>query len=585
VKRVMRQQTIPSGRLSPRKALRRAGKVFVAVGIFSGVINVLALSGSFYMLQIYDRILPSHSLPTLIGLSALLLGMYVIYGALDFVRVRILARVSLSFDRDVRGLVHRALYKLPLQGDPSLSNAQPLRDLDQIRGFLSGLGPTAIFDLPWVPLYIAVIYLLHPVLGLFAIAGGLLLITLALTTEFRSRKPTRNVAESSAVRHTVSESTGRNAEVINAMGLAQNLDGRWQSVNETYLQHHLALTDIVNGCGIVSRVSRLILQSGILGLGAYLVIQGQVTAGTIIAASIILSRALAPIEMSIAHWRSFVGARDSYGRLNRTLEKLPDEADTSVALPAPSDKLSVENLSVAPPGVKVPVVRGVTFELHAGDGLGIIGPSASGKSTLVRALIGIWPGLPLGGQVRLDRATLDQWPQDQLGRHIGYLPQDVELIAGTIAENISRFDRDARSDDIIAAGKAAGVHNMIVQLDDGYQSEVGLAGRNLSAGQRQRVALARALYGNPFLVVLDEPNSNLDAEGEAALASAIKGVRDRRGIAIIVAHRPSALATVDKVLALANGRVAAFGPKDEILRKLVRPAPQQVRQKSQGTVS
>lgn len=552
-----------------RRALARSKGIFVSVGIFSGFVNALALAGSFYMLQIYDRILPSESVPTLVALTILLVGIYFIYGALDLVRVRLMGRVGARFDQEVRDPVYKALHVLPLRSKTSGEATQPLRDLDQVRGFLSGLGPTAFFDLPWVPIYLLAVYLLHPVLGLLASGGAVILILITALTDVKSAQPTRDAAQSGGDRSALSEATRRNAEVIQAMGLAHNLRQRWSAVSDRFLMDQLAASDAVTGFGTMSKVLRLLLQSGVLGMGAYLIILDQVTPGAIIAASIITSRALAPIETAIAHWRGFVAARQSYRRLNEAFAHV-DLPGTPLDLPVPQSTLSVENLSIAPPGVRAPVVRQVSFDLKAGDGLGIIGPSAAGKSTVVRALVGIWKPSAMGGAVRIDGASLDQWTPEALGPHVGYLPQDVELFAGTVADNISRFESDADPDATIRAAQAAGVHDMIVRLDDGYQTEVGESGRYLSAGQRQRVALARALYKDPFLVVLDEPNSNLDAVGEAALADAIESVRDRGGIAIIVAHRPSALATVDQVLAMANGQVAAFGPKDDVLRKFVR---------------
>ncbi len=555
-----------------RQALGRSKGVFVCVGIFSGFINALALAGSFYMLQIYDRILPSESVPTLVVLTGLLIGLYVVYGALDLVRVRLMGRVGARFDQEVRVPVYQALHTMPLHSQSSAHAMQPLRDLDQVRSFLSSLGPTAFFDLPWVPIYLAAVYFLHPVLGALAAGGALVLIVITALTDIKSARPTRDAALSGSERASMSEATRRNAEVIQAMGLAQHLRQRWGAVSDQYLADQLAASDAVTGFGTVTKVLRLMLQSGVLGMGAYLVILDQVTPGAIIAASIITSRALAPIETSIAHWRGFVSARQSFHRLNDIFADLMNKEAEYLELPAPKGTLSVESLSIAPPGVQAPVLRNVSFELKAGEGLGIIGSSAAGKSTLVRAIVGIWKPTAFGGLVRLDGAGLDQWAPDRLGAHIGYLPQDVELFAGTVGDNIARFETKADAESIMNAAKAAGVHDMIVHLKDGYQTEVGESGRHLSAGQRQRIALARALYKDPFLVVLDEPNSNLDAVGESALAGAIRSVRDRGGIAIVVAHRPSALVTVDQVLALANGQVAAFGPKDDVLRKFIRSA-------------
>jgi ATP-binding cassette subfamily C protein len=542
------------------------------------LVNLLALTGSFYMLQVYDRVLPSRSIPTLLGLTILMAALFVANGLLDFFRVRVMSRVGVRIDNEVREKVFQALHVLPLKTRTAGDGLQPVRDLDQIRAFFSGMGPTAFFDLPWVPVYLGVVFLLHPLLGLFAFAGAVLLIGMTVVTERRTTAPMQSASRSGSQRLAFGEEMRRNAEVIRALGLERRMQDRWEVLNTRHLTDQLVASDAAGGMGTVSKVLRLFLQSGILGLGAYLVIQGEVSAGTIIAASIIMSRALAPIETAISHWRGFVSARQSYRRLIDLFGSLGlKDAAAMVALPRPVSSLAVQSVSVAPPGEPRPVIHGVSFSLEAGDGLGIIGPSGSGKSTLARALVGVWqpmwPQMRMGGSIRLDGATLDQWEPDDLGRYIGYLPQDVSLFAGTIAENIARFDTAAASEAILAAAKAAGVHDMIVQLPEGYQTVVGEGGVGLSAGQRQRIALARALYGDPFLVVLDEPNSNLDAAGEAALTQAIQSIRARGGIAIVIAHRPAALAAVDKVLAMAKGQVQAFGPKSEVLRQVLQAAP------------
>jgi ATP-binding cassette subfamily C protein len=355
------------------------------------------------------------------------------------------------------------------------------------------------------------------------------------------------------------------------MGLGPRVQQRWALLNTRHLTDQLKASDAIGGIGTISKVLRLLLQSGMLGLGAYLVVAGELSGGAIIASSIIMSRALAPIETSIAHWRGFVSARHSHRRLVELFRSVASDKEKVLELPPPRINVIVENITVVPPGGARPVLHGVSFGLAAGDGLGIIGPSGSGKSTLARALVGAWLPVPNGGCVRLDGAALDQWTPDLLGRHIGYLPQGIELFEGTVAENIARFDDAAPSAAVVAAAETAGVHDMIVHLPNGYQTQVGEAGMLLSAGQRQRIALARALYGDPFMVVLDEPNSNLDQVGETALTEAIASVRRRCGIVIVIAHRPSALQALDKVLGLVNGRVQAFGPKDEALRRLLQP--------------
>lgn len=557
---------------SVKSAIGKSRLAFLGVGMFSAIINILVLTGSMYMLQVYDRVLPSRSVPTLIGITLLLLVLYAAYGALDFARMRVLSRIGLGIDRQLRARVMDAVLLVPIRGKPGMDALQPVRDLDQIRSFLSGLGPTALFDMPWLPVYIGLIYLLHPMLGLFAIGAAILLVALTLLTELKTRKPSKDAIKSSSQRHAFSEAARRNAEVIQAMGLGSRVVGNWEKVNERYLRDQLSMTDAGGGIGSISKVLRLLMQSGILGLGAYLAIKGELSAGSLIAGSVILSRALAPIEVAIGNWKGFVGMRQSIARLDVLLSALPSR-DVTMALPRPVASLEVKELSVAPPGETLPTISNVSFRLEAGDGLGVIGPSAAGKSTLVRALVGTWVPLPRGGSVRVDGATLDQWAPEAIGRDIGYLPQDIELFDGTVAENISRLDPQASSDAVIAAARLAGIHDIIVRLAEGYQTRIGEGGMKLSAGQRQRVALARALYGDPFLVVLDEPNSNLDTQGDMALTSAIRSVRDRGGIVIVVAHRPSALAGLDKVLALARGQVQAFGPRDEVLKSVLQSVP------------
>jgi ATP-binding cassette subfamily C protein len=536
------------------------------VGLFSGVINVLALTGSFYMLQVYDRVITSRSVPTLIGLSVLMVGLYVINGSIELLRTRITTRIGLRFDRLLQGRVYGMMMLLPLRSAGRSDSHQPVRDLDQVRGFLSGMGPIALFDLPWMPMYLGLVYLLHPWLGALATAGALLLIGLTLLTEARSRGPSRASAASGATLHTFSEASRRNAEVVRAMGMGPQFGAVFEKSRAKHLADQLHAQDVVANIGAVTKVIRIVLQSGMLGLGALLTISGEATGGVMIASSILTSRALAPIEVAIANWRGFVAARQSYARLGALLTTMP-EGGARMELPVPKSDLTVTGLTVGAPGQKTPLIRNVSFKLSAGQALGVIGPSASGKSTLARGLVGVWQSL-VPGSVRLDDAALEQWPAAALGPHIGYLPQDIELFDGTVAQNIARFRPEASSADIIEAASTAGVHELVLHLEDGYDTRIGEGGHSLSAGQRQRIALARALYGNPFLVVLDEPNSNLDAEGENALTGAIVSVRQRGGIVVVIAHRPSALAAVDQLLIMGNGQAQAFGPKDEVMKAL-----------------
>jgi ATP-binding cassette subfamily C protein len=543
---------------------------FAAVGVFSGALNILLLSGSMFMLQVYDRVLPSRSVPTLVGLVVIVAVLYAFQGLLDLIRTRILVRTAREVDDVLSTKVYQALIRTPFGREASARGLQPLRDLDQVRGFLASAGPTALFDLPWMPVYLALCFAFHLWIGIAGLIGAVILFAVTLSTEFLSRTPARDVAATGALRSALAEASRRNGEVLQAMGMARRMAERWSEINRRYMAAHQSAADVTGGFGAFSRVLRMALQSAVLAVGAYLVIRGEATAGIIIASSILTSRALAPVELAVAHWRGFMSARQSWRHIGELVRRL-DNDGPPMPLPAPTSHLAVEGLSVAPPGLPRLVVDDVRFRLEKGQGLGIIGPTGSGKSSLVRALVGVWP--PARGKIRLDGAALDQCAPDSLGRHVGYVPQSIELFEGSVSENIARFDPDPDPAAILAASQAAGVHELILRLPDGYNTQVGEAGIDLSAGVRQRLALARALYRDPFLVVLDEPNSNLDADGDQALTHAILGVRRRGGIVVVVAHRPSALMGVDMVLALNGGQVQAFGPKDEVLRKVLRPAP------------
>lgn len=544
----------------------------VGVGVFSAVINVLALTGSVYMLQIYDRVLPSQSIPTLIGFTIGMLGLYAVYGLLDFVRLRLLVRIGSRLHRDLQQKAFAASLSLPLTAGQDANRVQPLRDLDQLRGFLSGLGPTVVFDAPWIPFYMVVIYLLHPSLGVLATVGAAAVVLLTVVAEVVARKPAARASETLVAQRLLADSGRRNAEVVQAMGLSAQLGRRWNEISHLYLKNQEQLSDVVGAASSLSKTLRMALQSSVLGLGAYLVIGGEASPGVIIASSILLGRSLAPVDVAIANWRGFLATRRSYTDLAAALDAFGSQKDP-MELPRPQTQLAVEELTVAPPSLQRPTLVNVSFRLSRGAGLAIVGPSGSGKTTLVRALVGAWK--PLRGTVRLDGASLDQWNSELLGTHIGYLPQDVELFDGTIADNISRFGGKSDAKGVLGAAKAAGVDKMIMRLPEGFQTRIGEGGAALSAGQRQLVGLARALYGDPFLVVLDEPNSNLDADGDVALAGAILAVRERGGIAIVVAHRPSALVNIDQVLVLSNGMLHSFGSREDVLANVVRPFPRQ----------
>ena len=555
-------------------------RIFWGLAVFSGLSNLLMLTGSFFMLQVYDRVLPGRSIPTLVALLLLATVLYVFQGGLDLVRNRISARIGRFFDETLGGRVFDSMVRLPLKTRGDGDGMQPLRDLDQVRSFLSGGGPTALFDLPWMPVYLGICFLFHFWIGVTALVGGLLLVFITVLTETRTRGPAKASAKLAVSRSALAAEGRRNAEVLQAMGMRRQAAQRWQAANAKYLAAHERTSDVASGLGGLSKVFRSFLQSLVLAVGAVLVINQESTAGIIIAGSILTARALAPVETAIANWKGFVAARQSGQRLDQLLELLPKEKEP-LALPPPTEAFVVEQLYVAAPDSDKLVLSDVSFQLRKGEAVGIIGPSGAGKSTLARALVGVWPRLR--GKIKLDNAALDQWSSEALGKHIGYLPQDIELFEGSIAVNIARFDLKATPDAVLEAARIAGVHDLILSFPDGYSTQVGEGGVALSAGQRQRIGLARAFYGNPFLVVLDEPTSNLDAEGEAALTEAIVNVRSRGGIVVVVAHRPKALEGVDHVLVVGDGRVQSFGPKEEVLRTVLRtPVPLKVVADSQG---
>jgi len=555
----------PQSELSAALAACRGA--FIATAVFSGMSNVLMLTGAIFMLEIYDRVLPSHSVPTLIALIILAACLYGVLGILDLIRGRILVRVGASLDEAISDRVYDAMVCLPLKAGNRGDGLQALRNLDNLRSFLSGMGPIALFDLPWIPLYLIICFAFHTLIGLTALLGAVILCTLTVLTEVYTRDSGKQVIGLGMARNNLADTSRRNAEALVAMGMNRRLGERWRQTNRKYIASQQQTSDIASGFASTSKVLRMLLQSAVLAVGAYLVINQQATAGIIIASSILSARALAPVDLAIANWKGFVAARQSWKTLTQLLKLFPTQAEP-MALEAPSKSLTVDVASVTPPGVQKLVTTDINFSLKAGSGLGIIGPSGSGKSSLARMLVGVWQ--PARGKIRLDGATYEQWAPEALGQHIGYLPQDVELLSGSIAENIARFSNNPTSEAIIAAAKAAGVHELIVSMPDGYGTQIGEQGTSLSAGQAQRIALARALYGDPFLVVLDEPNSNLDAEGDEALTRAIVGIRERNGIVVVVAHRPSAIAGLDLILAMNKGRQIEFGPKDETLAKVLK---------------
>lgn len=550
-------------------ALKRYRATLVTVAVLSGLLNVLVLAGSFYLMMIYDSVLPSHSLPTLVGLFALVTIAYGFQGLFEHGRGKLLSSVGSQLERQLSRRVQRAMADMTrLGGKTAGDGLAPMRDLDQVRSFLTGTGPATLLDLPWVGFFLIVLGLLHYWLGLFALAGALVLIALTVVTHKIGVEPTRDLARLTAERSGQAETTLHHVEVLTVLGMRSAMERRWETINHGYLAAQDRLSGVAGKLGSFSKVFRLFLQSAILSVGALLVIDGKASGGVIFAASLLFGRALAPVDMAIGNWRSFTATKASWARLNELLAAVPPVAAVNVDLPLPTRELRVEGLQAAPPGHPMPAVSNVGFTIEAGSVVGVIGPSGAGKSSLARTLVGAWA--PRRGSVRLDGATIDQWPTERLGQAIGYLPQSVELFDGTIAENIARFSARPDSDAVIEAAKLAGVHEMIVRMPLGYETPIGRDGSWLSAGQRQRIGLARALYGNPFLLVLDEPNSNLDQEGEVALETAIDAAPARGCIVIVVAHRPAILAQATHIVLLRNGRMEGFGPRDEVLAPLLR---------------
>jgi ATP-binding cassette subfamily C protein len=540
--------------------------VFLYIFGLSGIINILALTGAFYMMQIYDRALMSASIPTLALISALALGLYMFQGGLDVIRSQILHRVGARFDARIAPDIHRMSIDMPRYGFSVAEAMERGRTVDTLRNFFGGQALVSLFDLPWMPIFLAFVFALHPYLGALAIGGAVVLTLMTVLTELMTRKANSQVSRAAVQRSAVAEANARNADVIKAMGFSSQALAQFQKANDEHLTLQSGSSDVTRTVAALSKVLRMMLQSAVLGLGAYLTIMGEMTAGAIIAASVASARALAPIDSTIANWKNLIAARNAMATIRQTMAALPEQA-RPLQLPDPARAFSAEGITVVAPGSGRVLLSDVTIQLEAGQALGLIGPSGGGKSSLMRAMAGVWP--VLRGHVRLDGADLVQWGDDKIACSFGYLPQDYTLFDTTIARNISRL-ADPDSEKVIAAARAAGVHEMILAMPDGYETELGANVTSLSGGQRQRIALARALYGDPFVVLLDEPNSNLDAEGERAVSHAIQSVRDRGGIVIVVAHRPSALEHVDLVGVVQHGALSSFGPKSEIMR--VKPA-------------
>ena len=554
-------QKVSTAMTAAREATRR---ILMQAGFFSLFVNILMLTGPLYMLQIYDRVLSSSSVETLVMLTLLTFSMFAAMGALDFARGALLSRAGVEFENHLKGLTFDFTMDAAHAGGGPIPD-RPLRDLRQIRQFVASPAMTAFFDAPVTPFFLLMVYLMHWVLGIVATIGLVILLILAVVNERWSRKANEAAQQTSVEADTMAGAALRNASAADAMGMRAGLKERWLQKSGGAADYAVNAGDRIGGLTATTKATRLFLQSAILGAGAYLAILQEVTPGVMIAASIITGRALAPIETVTTQWRNFALSWLAYKRLNEFVA-VGVERQTRTALPAPVGELDIDRLYVQPPSAKKPIVKNVSFQLAPGEALGVIGPSAAGKSTLVRALVGV--ERVIAGEIRLDGGNIAHWDPNALGPHVGYLPQEVELFAGTAAQNIARFTDDASPEKIIAAAEAAGAHQMILAMPDGYDTDIGDHGRRLSAGQKQRLGLARALFGDPVLVILDEPNANLDADGDAALAKAVQGLKARKATTIIVAHRPSAIAFVDKLLMLSDGETRAFGPRDEVLKKI-----------------
>ena len=538
---------------------------FYVIGFFSFFINMLMLTAPLYMLQIYDRVLSSGSQPTLVALTVLAVGMMLVMGGLEVIRSRILVRIGTRLDQQLSDHVFTATFERSL-GAAQIDRGQALRDLEAVRQFLTSTAPFALFDAPWTPVFIAVIFLFHPLLGFVAVAGALILFTLALLNEMRTRPPLDEANRHAADASVFAQSSLRNADAIQAMGMMPALRQRWRGKHLASLSLQGVASDRGGTISAISKTARLIIQVAMLGVGAFLAIDQIITPGVMIAASIILARALQPIEQAIGNWRMVVSTRHAYRRLKELMGGRSAQSDR-MRLPEPLGRVSIERVVAVPPGAEEPSLKRISFELEPGDAVGVIGPTGAGKSSLARILVGVWR--PYDGSVRLDGAELSNYDAEELGRFIGYLPQDVELFDGTVGENISRFTDDASPDDIVAAARLASVHDMILRLPNGYDAIIGEGGRRLSGGQRQRIALARALYRQPSMIVLDEPNASLDAEGDQALGEAIRAMKELGKTVIVMAHRPSAIASVDKLIMLRDGMIEAFGNKDDVLKEVL----------------
>ena len=551
-----------------RDALGASRGVFWHAGGFSLFVNLLMLTGPLYMLQVYDRVLASQSIPTLVALTLLVLVLYGTLGILEWARSGLFSVAASRFEGILSGRAAAAAMALSL-ADPGRASDRPVRDLRQLRRFIASPVSGALFDAPFSPLFLLVLFMLHPLFGLWAIFGAVVLVAASLINERASARLTKESEDLDRASGLRSAEMTRNAEVLKALGMGEAVRQRWQRIFDGGDSAFSKSARILSGFTSGTKAFRLFLQSAILGIGAWLAIKGEATPGAMIAASILMGRAIAPLEQLVGQWRGVVSARESWASLKHALARVPPPAP-QMPLPPIRGEVRAENVFAGPPGSKTPVLKGLTFQLVPGDVLGILGPSAAGKSSLARVLTGAWPAL--SGHVRLDGADIAALPSETLGPQIGYLPQQADLLSGTVRDNIARFRDDASPEAIITAAPAAGCHDMILRLPAGYDTDIGLGGAYLSAGQRQRIGLARALFGNPNLIILDEPNSNLDGPGEQALQSAIAAAKARGATVIIIAHRPNAIVHCTKLMVIDDGKIREFGPAEDVLAKVL-PKP------------
>lgn len=549
-------------------ALRDVRHYFGFAGLFSAAVNLLMLTPIIYMLQVYDRVVSSGSVPTLTMLTILMVCLLLALGGFEWVRSMVMIGASNRLEQRLRQRVSEATFNRALLSGGMTTSAQPMNDLSQLRQYLTGPSLFAFFDAPWVPIYLIVMYLFHPYFALCGVFAVIVMLAFALANE---KTTSRKLQDANSLNSSVNNQlTGslRNAEVIAAMGMGNDIRARQEDGSERILDLQTTASRQAGVFTSMSKSFRLVMQSLTLGLGALLALQQEISPGMMIAGSLLLGRALAPIDLLVATWRGFSVARAQYNRLGELLEQLPPRP-LPMPLPDPRGQLSVEGLFVLPPASQTFVVRNANFDLAPGEALGIVGPSASGKSSLARAILGVWPSAR--GAVRLDGAEIFTWDRDQLGRHLGYLPQDIELFDGSIADNICRFGQQD-SDAIVAAARLAGVHDLILELPQGYNTMIGGSGGVLSGGQRQRIGLARAVYGNPCLIVLDEPNSNLDDQGEKELVEALERIKQQGSTIIVISHRTMVLQSMDKMLVLKEGAPINYGPRSQVLAALMKPA-------------